>query len=255
MRALRAARGDGRAVLGTIRGHVLPLPWGGALHVRGLRRRPPSGRRGPAERPLPRRHPSQRRDPGPSRLRRGRERPRLPRGAGPLGGRGRHGAGELLGALHQHLPGGGADPADQDPGAGEGQSRRHVPAHGQHAGPRGARGRLQRLARRLPGRRAADPPDLRALRGRHGPRGGPDQPRPHGAPSPGADRGAPGRELLLRGLPGVLRGRPARPGARPDRAHRRRRRDRGRLRGLEPPGPGGGEFVARGDRGGRVSWP
>ena len=37
-----------------------------------------------------------------------------------------------------------------------------------------------------------------------------------------------------------------------DRADRRRRRHRGRLRGLEPTGPGGSELVARGDRGGRV---
>ena len=137
VRAVRAGRRDGRTVLGPSRARAPPAV-GGALHVRGLRRRPPSGRRGAAERPLPRRHPPERRDPGPSRLRRGREHPHLPRGACPLGGRRRHGAGELLGALDQHLPGGGADPADQDPGAGEGQPRRHDPAHGQHAGPRGA---------------------------------------------------------------------------------------------------------------------
>ena len=147
---------------------------------------------------------------------------------------------------------GGADPAHQDPRAREGQPRRDGPAHGQHASPRGARRRLQCLARRVPGRRAADPPGLRALRDRHGSRRDPDQPRPHGASPPGADRRAPGRELLLRGLPRVLRGGPARPGARAARAHRRRRRHRGRLRGLEPPGPRGGELVARGDRGGRV---
>ena len=96
------------------------------------------------------------------------------------------------------------------------------------------------------------PPDLRALRDQHGPRGDSNQSRSHGAPPPRADRGDPGRELLLRGLPRVLRGRPARPGARPARAYRRRRRHRGRLRGLEPPGAGGGQLVARGDRGGRV---
>ena len=251
MRAVRVGRRDGRAVLGPSGARASPAV-GGALHVRGLRRRPPPGRRGAAERPLPGRDPPERRDPGPPHLRRGREHPRLPRGAGALGGRRRHGAGELLGPLDQHLPGGGADPPDQDPGAGEGQPCRDGPAHGQHAGPGGARGRLQRLARSVPGRGAADPPDLRTLRDRHGPLGDSHQSRPHGAPAPGADRGAPGRELSLRRLPRVLRGGPARPGARAPRAHRRRRRHRGRLRGLEPAGPGGRELVARGDRSGGV---
>ena len=117
VRALRVGRRDGRAVLGPS-GARAPPAVGGALHVRGLRRRPPPGRRGAAERPLPGRHPPERRDHGPPHLRRGREHPRPPRGAGPLGGRRRHGARELLGPLDQHLPGGGADPADQDPRAG-----------------------------------------------------------------------------------------------------------------------------------------
>ena len=77
-------------------GHVLPLPWGvrcmfedfaGDLHPGDVVLLNDPYRGGTHLNDV---------DPGPSRLRRGRQHPHLPRGTRPLGGCRRHGAGELL---------------------------------------------------------------------------------------------------------------------------------------------------------------